>query len=66
MMMVSGILYALYKGADVINISMGSYFGDQVKELSPEEQMEIIRNDMNKRYGEQVWDYIFGLEGRLG
>ena len=61
MMMVSGILYALYKGADVINISMGSYFGDQVKQLSPEEQMEIIRNDMNKRYGEQVWDYIFDL-----
>ena len=23
--------------------------------------MEYLRNDMNKRYGEQVWDYIFDL-----
>lgn len=61
MMMMQGILYAIYKGADVINISMGSYFGDQVKQLTPDQQMEIIRRDMNGRYAEQVWNYVFSL-----
>lgn len=55
-----GILYAIYKGADVINVSIGSVVPG-ANQLSPEQQMEIIRRSVKKKYAQNIWDFIFKI-----
>lgn len=57
--LMQGILYAINQGADVINISAGSVFSDDAKEIPLNEQI-----NMANQFGlseEEVWDYIFNL-----
>ena len=57
--MVEGLLYCMYHGADVINLSCGTNFPDEVKRMSVEEQVKL-----SKQYGrdvERMWDYVFHL-----
>ncbi len=41
--LLEGILYAIYKGADVINFSIGAYFPPNITKLSPSKQAEIAK-----------------------
>lgn len=59
MAQAEGLLYALYQGADVINLSIGRNPPDFVRNLSPEQQVEVIKR--SPRYAEAVWHYIFRL-----
>ena len=57
--MVEGLLYCMYHGADVINLSCGSKFSDVVKRMSVEEQVKL-----SKQHGlpqENMWKYVFNL-----
>lgn len=55
---IEGILYAAYKGADVVNISIGMGIDPSVaSRLSLEEQVDIARNEMLDL--EQLWNYVF-------
>ena len=40
---VSGILYAIHQGADVVNMSLGMMFDDAVKSMSEAEQIELTK-----------------------
>ena len=53
----AGILYALHHNAKVINLSLGSYFGDDITSLSESEQREII----NAGYSDEsdFWNELF-------
>lgn len=58
--LVEGVLYALYQGADVINVSIGSMFDENlINAMSPEEQLNY-----SKTVGlsmEKAWDYIYNM-----
>lgn len=58
--LVEGILYALYQGADVINVSIGAMFDENlINAMSPEEQVNY-----SKTVGlsmEKAWDYIYNM-----
>lgn len=57
--MVEGILYAMYHGADVINISAGAVFNDEIQKLSLDEQIEVSKEcDIPLA---KMWDYVFKL-----
>lgn len=58
--MVEGILYAVYKDADVINLSMGLNVDRTIAErLSIEDQISIAENeDLDLEY---LWDYVFKI-----
>jgi serine protease len=53
---VSGILYAIHHDADVVNMSIGTYYGDDVLMLSEEEQRDLI-----SYYPDEAafWDDLF-------
>lgn len=54
---IEGILYAIYQGADVVNVSLGRNFPEGLsKVLTLEEQAEYSRN-IAKR-SEEIWKYI--------
>lgn len=59
MKLIDATLYAIYQGADVINISIASAFPDGIDEFSLQEQMEYIMQEAREQ--EDVWDYIFDL-----
>ena len=59
MKILEGILYAVYKGADVINLSMGSAFSEEVSKIPVEIQQEIIESTFLVE--EEVWDFVFDL-----
>ena len=58
--MVEGLLYAIYQGADVINMSLGTYIDPRLgRRLSIEKQIEIAEVlNVDKEY---LWNYIFEL-----
>ncbi len=63
---VAGILYAIHKGANVMNLSLGMYFGEEVKRMSEEQQRNIIRSSTPS--DETVfWDelYQFANENKV-
>lgn len=59
MTILQGLLYAIYQGAHVINLSIGSMYTPEVNRLSIEEQIELSRR---VALAEQtVWDYVTSL-----
>lgn len=59
MKLIDATLYAIYQGADVINLSVGTVFPEGTDRASIEEQLEYIRNEAREQ--QDVWDYIFDL-----
>ena len=56
---VDGVLYALNKKADVINMSLGKHYGEAAKNLSLDEQKQIKANDDKDE--EAFWKELFIL-----
>lgn len=59
MKMLEGLLYAVYQGADVVNLSMGTAFSDKDKFIPIREQ--IRRAEMWGVPEADVWQYAFDL-----
>lgn len=59
MTMLEGILYAIYQGASVVNISAGQSFSDRIKYIPIDDQIEIARQIGKQE--EDVWQYVFDL-----
>ena len=57
--MMEGVLYAIYKGADVINLSLGASFTDDILKRSVDEQFGMA-SKTGKRL-QAVWDYVTKL-----
>ena len=56
---VEGILYCIYHGATVVNISSGTYFPANILQLPIREQVAF-----SQQYGvaqEKMWDYVFKI-----
>lgn len=56
---LDGLLYAINQGADVVNLSVGMVFPDEVRYLSSDDQIAL-----SEQLGlgqEEVWDYVFKL-----
>ena len=53
---VEGILYAVYHDADVINVSIGINWPDEVKEFSLKDQADYAKTQSLR--GEELWKYI--------
>jgi subtilisin family serine protease len=61
MTLLQGMLYAIYQGANVVNISAGDAYpeGCPIYQLSPEEQKQL--SDEWRKEEEAVWNYAFDL-----
>ena len=56
---MEGILYAIYKGADVVNFSIGRNFHPSTKNIPLEDQVKhAIGND---NLGKELWEYIIKI-----
>ena len=56
---VEGLLYCMYHGASVINLSCGTAFSEEVTSMSIDDQIAF-----SEQYGkpqERMWDYVFQL-----
>jgi len=51
-----GMLYALYNGADVINLSLGSVFPESAHNMSVEEQAEYAKKQLQRESA--LWKYV--------
>lgn len=56
---LDGILYAIYQGADVINVSIGLSFAENPEPISIREQQELINNNFKEE--ERLWKKVFQL-----
>ncbi|NPD91215.1 S8 family serine peptidase [Xylanibacter muris] len=54
---IEGVLYAINQGADVVNVSLGMYTSDTVKEMSEGQQLNYISSSMKQE--ELMWAKIF-------
>ena len=54
---IDGIIYAIYNGADVINLSSGMSFGPLLSDMPPFIQRKLIANNFKEE--ERVWNKIF-------
>lgn len=59
MTMIQGTLYAIYQGANVVNISIGNVFPEAISSMSDAEQVELSKKI--GLYAQDVWDYVFQL-----
>lgn len=58
--MIEGILYSVYKGASVVNVSMGLQVDERIaSRLSVEEQVAFARRANLEQ--EHLWNYVFKL-----
>lgn len=57
--MVEGLLYCMYHGADVINLSCGTQFNEMIKRLPVDDQIKI--SQQTGKAQEKMWDYVFKL-----
>ena len=58
--MVEGLLYCIHHGADVVNLSCGTYFDeDMLKQMPVDQQIAFSRQ--SGRAQELMWDYVFKL-----
>lgn len=53
------ILYALYRGVQVINLSLGPRWSDEIKSMSEKEQVEYAASQYKE--SEQLWDYVYAM-----
>lgn len=56
---MDGILYAIYQGADVVNVSLGTILDERLVNMSEGQQLNYISNTGKSE--EEVWDYIFNI-----
>lgn len=56
---VEGLLYCMYHGASVINISSGSYFPDEIIGMPVGDQISF--SEVYGKPQEKMWDYVFSL-----
>lgn len=61
--MLQGLLYAINKGATVVNISAGLSFTDAVQGMSLDRQIEISRTEFLGQ--EEVWKYVFDMADKF-
>ena len=57
--MVEGLLYCIYHGASVVNLSCGSAFTDEITRMPISEQIRF-----SEQYGkpqEEMWNFVFAL-----
>lgn len=54
---IEGVLYAINNGADIVNVSLGMYAPDEVKEMSESEQLNYISNSFKEE--EEMWEKVF-------
>lgn len=57
---MQGLLYAIYQGADVVNLSCGTSFNGSPIQQLPLEQQAQISKQYNTR-GQAVWDFAFKM-----
>ena len=62
MTMAQGVLYAIYQGANVINISAGTAWPDEVQQLTLDEQIAFAQTQWLDE--QSVWDWINELATR--
>jgi subtilisin family serine protease len=58
---LDGILYALYQGADVVNVSLGSKFTG-INQISENEQKDLIRNHFKEE--ERLWREVMRIAAK--
>lgn len=54
---LEGVLYAINKGADVVNVSLGMYTPEEVKGMSEGQQLNYIANSF--KHEETMWEKVF-------
>ncbi len=57
---MEAILYATYKGANVINLSLGADFNEEVlKRMSPQDMVEYAKSHGER--GAKAWEYVYDI-----
>jgi subtilisin family serine protease len=59
MSILQGLLYSIYNGADVVNLSLGAAFSDTAYLVPIDDQVAISQNE--ELDAEDVWNFVFNL-----